>query len=394
VDAKRTDRVDAKGGTVTGTGMDRREFLRRARLTGAALALPSVLVACAPEREEVQPSGGPEEGTLEGATIKVGTYGGFFEENFSKMYPAFTEETGVEVESVSEPTSEQWVVQLEQATKAGAIPADVSMLSVVGMRRAEKGNVLANFSTSDIPNNKYLADGFVYENEQGDAIGVGAVSWYITLVSNTDRVKQSPDTWTAFWDPEWRNELALLKNPSNAYLLEVTAASFFDGYEILKKQDGVMEVLNKLAEVKPNVKLWFRDEGQAQQAYNTGEVSLGQFYHDITEFAASQGEHLRSVFPKEGAILDSGFWAITRTTENLRACVAFIDYMCKPEVQAELARTLGTSPTVQQRFMDLSPKEYKSLSGPGPDAALRPDYRIYDEWEDWINDRWTEAIVS
>jgi putative spermidine/putrescine transport system substrate-binding protein len=142
------------------------------------------------------------------------------------------------------------------------------------------------------------------------------------------------------------------------------------------------------------VKLWYRDEAQAQQQFNTGEVSLGQFYHDITKYAASQGEPLRTVFPKEGAILDSGYWAITRTTKNLRACVAFINFMCEPESQAELARTLGTSPTVEKQFMDLSDKEYKSLSGPGPDAALRPDYRIYDEWEDWINDRWTEAIVS
>jgi putative spermidine/putrescine transport system substrate-binding protein len=377
-----------------GSPMDRREFLRRAQIAGAALTLPGVLAACAPEREEVQPSGGPEEGTLEGAAIKVGTYGGFFEENFSKMYPKFTKETGVEVESVSQPTSEQWVVQLEQATKAGAIPADISMLAVVGMRRAEKGNVLASFDISEVPNNQYLADGFVYENEGGDAVGVGAVSWYITLVSNTDRVKESPDTWTAFWEPEWRDELALLKNPGNSFLLETTAATFFDGYEILKTQDGVVEVLNKLAEVKPNVKLWYRDEAQAQQQFNTGEVSLGQFYHDITEFAASQGEPLRSVFPKEGAILDSGYWAITRTTKNLRACLAFIDYMCRPETQAELARTLGTSPTVEQQYMDLSDKEYKALSGPGPDAALRPDYRIYDVWEDWINDRWTEAIVS
>jgi putative spermidine/putrescine transport system substrate-binding protein len=368
--------------------------LRRAQWAGAALALPGVVVACAPERQEVQPAGGPEEGSLEGATIKVGTYGGFFEENFRKMYPAFTKETGVDVESISEPTSEQWVVQLEQASKAGAVPADVSMLSVVGMRRAIKGNVVAGFDISEVPNNKYLADGFVFENPDGEAVGVGAVSWYITLVSNTDRVSQSPDTWTAFWDPEWRDELALLKNPGNSFLLETTAASFFDGYEILETKEGVQEVLAKLAEVKPNVKLWYRDEAQAQQAYNTGEVSLGQFYHDITEYAASQGEPLRSVFPKEGAILDTGSWAITRTTQNLRACLAFIDYMCRPEIQAELARTLGTSPTVEKQFMDLSEKEYRAFSGPGPDAALRPEYRIYDEWEDWINDRWTEAIVA
>ena len=53
--------------------------------------------------------------------------------------------------------------------------------------------------------------------------GVGGLSWYITLVSNTDRVKESPDTWTAFWDPQWKNELALLRNAANSFLLEITA---------------------------------------------------------------------------------------------------------------------------------------------------------------------------
>jgi putative spermidine/putrescine transport system substrate-binding protein len=375
--------------------IDRREFLRRARWAGAALAVPGALTACAPERPpQTSAGGGGEGGSIEGSTIKVGSYGGFFEDNFRKMYPAFTKETGVEVTSVAQPTSEQWVVQLEQAAKAGAVPADVSILSRVGMLRATKGGILAAYDISELTNSRYLADGFISRNSAGDVVGVGAVSWYITLVSNTERVKESPDTWSAFWDSEWRDELALLKNPGNSFLLEVTAASFFDGMEILKTKQGVEEVLAKLAEVKPNVKLWYRDEATAQPAFNTGEVSLGQFYHDITTFAASQGEPLRSVFPKEGAVLDSGEWAVTKTTQNLEACIAFINYMCKPEVQAELTRLLGTSPTVKQEFLGLSQQEYKALSGPGPQAALRPQYRIYGEWEDWINQRWTETIVG
>jgi putative spermidine/putrescine transport system substrate-binding protein len=379
---------------MAGRPIDRREFLRRAQWAGAGLAVPAALAACAPERPAQTTTGGGGGGSIEGSSIKVGTYGGFFEENFRKMYPGFTKETGVSVTSVSEPTSEQWVVQLEQAARAGQAPADVSMLSVVGMLRAIKGKVLASYDISAIPNQRYLADGFVRRDDAGDVVGVGAVSWYITLVSNTDRVPKSPDSWTAFWDSEWRDELALLKNPSNSYLLEITAASFFDGGEILQTKDGVDEVLAKLADVKPNVKLWYRDESTAQPAYNTGEVSLGQFYHDITTYAASQGEPLRSVFPTEGALLDSGEWAISKATKNLDACTAFVNYMCKPEIQAELARTLGTSPTAAKKFMDLSDKEYKAVSGPGPDAALRPDYRIYAEWEDWVNQRWTETIVG
>jgi putative spermidine/putrescine transport system substrate-binding protein len=380
--------------------ISRRNLLKRGGfLAGAAIGMPAILAACAPN-QPVEPAGNPgptaiDTSDIAGSKIKVGTYGGFFEENFSKMYPAFTKKTGVEVESVEESTSEVWVVSLQQAIEAGGPPpTDVSMLSGVGIQRALNGDILAKYRASDIPESENLDDGYVRTDDEGNVAGVGGVSWYITIVSNTDRVKESPDTWAAFWEPEWRNELALLKNVANSYLIEITAETFFGGYDILDTQDGVVEVLGKLQEVKPNVKLWFRDEAQAQQAYNSGEVSLGQFYHDITSYAASQGEPLRSVFPKEGAILDSGFWSISKNTESLGACVAFVDYMCQPEIQAELARTLGTTPTAKRDTMDLTDEEYEAFSGPGPEAALRPKYEMYDEWEDWLDQKWTEMILS
>lgn len=383
--------------------ISRRDLLKRGGLlAGAAIGMPAILAACAPEAP-APPSGGTEATPIDtsniaGSTIKVGTYGGFFEENFRKMYPAFTEEFDVEVVSVSQPTSEVWVTQLQQAIAAGgAPPADVSMLSGVGLQRAINGEILATYRTSDIPTSENLAEGYLRTDEDGNVTGVGGLSWYITLVSNTDRVKESPDTWTAFWDPQWKNELALLRNAANSFLIEITAASFFDGYDILETQDGVLEVLHKLQEVKPNVKLWFRDEAQAQPAYNEGEVSLGQFYHDITLYAASEaggGAPLRSVFPTEGAILDSGFWSISKTTEELGACVTFVDYMCRPEVQQELALTLGTIPSTKRETLDMSDEDYEVVAGPGPEEALRPKYEMYDQWEDWIDQNWTELILS
>jgi putative spermidine/putrescine transport system substrate-binding protein len=378
--------------------ISRRELLRRGGvLAGSGLALPSLLAACAPNKP-APAAGGSSSSTppaIEGSTIKVSTYGGFFEDNFKKMYPAFTDETGVTVQSIAEPTSEVWVVQLQQSVDSGTPPpADVSMLSGVGVQRAINGGILATYDLSAIPNNQFLAEGYLRNDDAGKVAGVGAVSWYITIVSNTDRVPVSPDTWTAFWDPKWRNELALLKNAANSYLIEICATCYFGGYDILATQDGVVEVLTKLQEVKPNVKLWWRDEGTAQPAYNSGEVSLGQFYHDITTYAASQGEPLRSVFPTEGAILDSGYWSISKNTENVAACQAFVNYMCKPEVQAELARTLGTTPTAAKEHMDLTAEEYEAVGGPGPEAALRPKYEMYDVWEDWIDQQWTEMILS
>jgi putative spermidine/putrescine transport system substrate-binding protein len=376
-------------------GVSRRDFLKKGAAAAGYLALPSILAACGRAPEPTTRPTSVDTADIEGSTIKVSTYGGFFEENFRKMYPAFTKETGVEVESISQPTSEVWVTQLQQTVQAETTPpADISMLSGVGIQRAINGEIFAPIDLSVVPNNEHLAEGFVRESDDGRVAGIGAVSWFITIVSNTEIVPESPDTWSAFWDGEWENQLALLKNVGNSFLLEITAATFFGGYEPLQSQDGILEVMGKLQELKPNVKLWFRDESQAQQQYNTGEVSLGQFYHDIATFAASQGEPLQSVFPTEGAILDSGFWHISANSENVAASHAFIDYMSQPSIQEELALTLGTSPVVNREQMNLSDEDYEAVSGPGPDAALRPEYRIYDELEDWLDQKWSELIVS
>src|SRR4029453_14568046 len=186
--------------------ISRRDLLKRGGLlAGTAIGMPAILAACAPDAPTTPATGNsptPIDTTnIEGSTIKVGTYGGFFEENFRKIYPKFTKEFGVGGESVSQPTSEVWVVQLQQAINAGgAPPADVSMLSGVGLQRAINGDILATYQESDIPKSENLAEGYIRPDDDGNVTGVGGLSWYITLVSNTDRVKESPDTSSAFWD--------------------------------------------------------------------------------------------------------------------------------------------------------------------------------------------------
>ena len=75
-------------------------------------------------------------------TLKVGAYGGYFKDSFDKhIFPDFTKDTGLKVESVAEPTGEAWLVQLEQAAKAGVAPADVSMMAQVAMLRGQRNEL-------------------------------------------------------------------------------------------------------------------------------------------------------------------------------------------------------------------------------------------------------------
>ncbi len=327
------------------------------------------------------------------APLKVGTYGGYFEESFRKhIFPDFTEATGIEVESIAEPTGEAWLVQLQQAARAGQAPADVSMMSQVARLRGEKAQLWAPLDQAAMPETEQLPDFFQHSYEGGDLYGTGAVSWYISLVTNTDVYPEAPTSWQTLWDPANENRLGLLALASNSFLLEVTAATHFGGTDILGTEEGILEVMNKLAEVQPNVRLWYRDEGQFQQALETGEIPMGQYYHDVTGLAAADGKPVRSTFPEEGAVLDSGSWVVSSASTQIEPAQAFINYMAQPAIQAKLSRFVGTAPTVPRELTDLTDEEFAAVSS-DIDPIL-PRYDLYVDRGDWVNQKWSEIVTS
>ena len=354
--------------------MQRRQLLKASAAGIAVLSAPSILRA-------------------QGTTLKVGTYGGYFQESFDKhIYPDFTAATGIAIESIGEPTGEAWLVQLQQAARARQAPADVSMMAQVARIKGERSELWAKLDEAKMPNVANLPDHFVHRYADGSLNGTGAVSWYITLVTNTETYPEAPTSWKAFWDSANADKLGLMSLASNSFLLEITAATHFGGTDILKTEEGIQQVLTKLAEVKPNVRLWYRDEGQFQQSLETGEIPMGQYYHDVTGLAASQGKPVRSTFPEEGAVLDSGSWVVSNASQMLDQAQVFIDYMAQPAIQAKLSRMVGTAPTVARELTDLTPEEFAAVSSEKP--PILPQYEIYVDRGDWINQQWSEQITG
>lgn len=356
------------------SAVSRRAVLGAGLATAGALALPSILRA-------------------QDRSIKVGVYGGYFKDSFDEhVFPAFTEATGIAVESVAEPTGEAWLVQLEQAARAGQAPADLSMMSQVAMLKGQSTELWSPIDTSKLENAGNLLDRFVNKYPDGRVAGIGAVAWYITLVTNTDAYPEAPESWAVLWDPANADKLGLLALVSNSFLLEVTAKTHMGGTNALDTEEGQIAAFEKLAEVKPNVRLWYRDEAQFEQALKSGEIPMGQYYHDVTGLAAADGHPVRSTFPKEGGILDSGCWALSRASQKGEEAHVFIDYMSQPDIQALMSRKVGTAPTVARDLLDLSDEEFAAVSS--DIDPIVPRYDLYTSKADWLNQKWTEMIAG
>ncbi len=326
--------------------------------------------------------------------LKVAVYGGYFKDSFDQhIFPLFFKKTGIEVEGVPEPTSEAWAVQLEQAARAGETPADVSMIAQTVLLRGQKSELWLPLDPAKLPSMKFLAEHHIQRYPDGRIDGLNAVAWYITMVTNTETFAEPPSSWAEFWDPKHKDQIGLLSLPGNSFLLEITAATFFGGKDILATDEGVLEVLKKIAEVKPNVRLWYRDEGQFQQALESGEIPMGQYYHDVTGLAASEGKPVRSTFPKEGGVLDSGAWTISPVSKRIEESYAFIDFMCQPEVQDLVSRNVGTVPTVKREHLSLTAEEFGAVSTDIP--PIIPDYALHSgQRQDFVAQKWIETITG
>ncbi|MEO1733205.1 MAG: substrate-binding domain-containing protein, partial [Pseudomonadota bacterium] len=140
--------------------MNRRSLLKTGAAGIAASTLASPLIA-------------------QSRSVKIGSYGGYFENSFKEfVYPEFTKATGIEVESVTQPNSSDWLVTLQQALAAGNIPTDISLFARDTMIKASRiGDLIAPLDLAKIPGAGNLDSYFVFEGNEG-AQGVGAMSWF------------------------------------------------------------------------------------------------------------------------------------------------------------------------------------------------------------------------
>ena len=202
-----------------GSGPDAAGISRRRLLAGAGAVSRD-------DRRRLSSDPDPRCGRRSRSAPTVATFKDSFDEH---IYPAFTEETGIEIELIAEPTGEAWLVQLETAARANVAPADVSMMAQVTRIKGQNAKLWAPLDETKLPNAKNLQPHFVQRYPDGKISAIGAVSWYVTLVTNTEVYPEPPTSWKALWDPANADRLGLLALVSNSFLLEITATTWFDG---------------------------------------------------------------------------------------------------------------------------------------------------------------------
>lgn len=324
-------------------------------------------------------------------TLRIGTYGGYFEDSFKEhVYPAFTEATGINIESVTQPNSSDWLVTMQQAAASGSTPTDLSLFARDTMIKASRiGGLIAPLDVANVGSVNNLDEVFVFRPED-EVLGVGAMSWFVSMVVNPDQV-EVPASWADFWDTENFESSLGISKLFNSYFLDITAATYFDGATTMADKEGILAVMEKVAELKPNVALWWSAESQMEQAMKNDDVVAGIYFHDVASLMASEGFPIASIFPKEGNPQDYGSWCLSPLSEKSDEALEFIEFSCDPAIQALMSRKIGTAPLLTQAKTDLTDEEFTAVSGT---PAITPAYESYLDYETFISENWEKMLAS
>ena len=330
-----------------------REFrpTRRAFLTGAAAALAA-----------------PRPSRAAARTIRVAAFSGVFERTLAeRIYPAFTDASGIAVESVPRMSDAAWLARLEASVRAGRPLADVVLVD-----RAELLRAPGLFVPAAEP-------------------GAPAMAWYTTFVTNVEAWPEAPASWADAWDPKFAGALGWSRHLANGYTLEIVAHAFFGGAAIMETDAGLLRCLEKAAELRGNVRLWYRDEAEFDAMLVSGELTGGQYFHDATMAMIRHGAPLRSTFPAEGGVLGEGSWRAPRGASDLAACEAFMEWSLTPEAQVLLAEWLGVEPAAPRAALPgLDAATFARVTS--PNEPIVPNYRVHMEKGDWLAARWQALL--
>lgn len=334
------------------SGLSRRRLLLGAAGLGAAGIGGGLLSSCAP-------SGGAASG---GRSLTVSSYGGNFERAMvAHIYPLFEQKTGIKVISQPEPAGVQFLLQLIQANKAGVAPMDLCVASSMDLLRGRQAKLWRTRDLTRIPNAANLLPDYIAHGPDG-VDGVGALGWYMIMVADPKAISPLPDSWTIFWDPHYPNAWGLGSGVKGMF--EITAATYFGSTEILNSEEGIRKVVTKMGELKPNTKLWWDSEGTMQTALENGEIKGGTYFSDVAKTMEDSGVSIKSIFPKEGPLIDYGCWCQPASSTKVAEADAFINFMCQPEIQNLLASTVNVPVLARPELLSLSPETKALVTSP------------------------------
>lgn len=113
-------------------------------------------------------------------------------------------------------------------------------------------------------------------------------------------------------------------------------------YDTLATDEGVARAWTKLAEIAPEVTVWYRGGSQSAQLLRDGEVDVIHMGHNRVESVIASGVDVAYAF--DGGTMDIDCLLVPKGAPNVENAMRLINELLNAEAQARLAVTMPLGP--------------------------------------------------
>ncbi len=329
----------------------RRMFLRTA---GAAAALGPLLIT--------------ERTIAQSRTLYVNTWGGSYTAAQDAAYfKPFTAATGIQIKTVT-PVS---YARIKAQVESGNYEFDLTSINSMLVLRAARVKLVEPidwmiFKKGTLPDDAIVSDGH----------GVAFAILGTNLCYRTDKFPHGgPKSWADFWDVQkfpGPRSLCMSNSPRTCIF-----ALIADGVPLDKLYPLDFDrAFKKLDQIKPHIKVWWREGNQSQQLLRDGEVDMMSIWNARGTELRQQGVPVEVVW--NGAVRSSSTWCVLKGAPNRKLAWEFIQFVSGAKPQAEFNTRLYYGPTNPGAYA-LIPKDI---------AVQLPTYRANEAVSVKEDDTW------
>ena len=358
--------------------ISRREFLGACSQAGLSAATGSLLLSCVTRRvapppdERAASAAGPLEPDL-----RIFNWSDYIA---ADTISRFEREFGVQVTYDTYESNEEMVAKLVAGGDGYDIVAPTGYLVPVLVA----GGLLQPLDHAVLTNWTHLLPLFV--NAAADPGGRYAMpyQWGTTgLAYRRDLVASIPGSWAVFADPSLRARMTMLDDGREVF----GAMLRWRGHSVNAVDPRQLQGAKQDAKlVKPNLRAYLSATVKGQLI--SGDVAVAQLWSGDTRQAQLEEGRIDYAIPAEGSLLFTDYLVVPRAAPNRRAAHAFLNYVLRPAVAAEIAEQTGYGPTNAPAVALMA----HPVGPPGPELLQRLEFqRDLGPATDLWDRLWTEV---
>lgn len=317
--------------------------------------------------------------------VTLFAYSGIFQENYEKavVEPFMEENPNITVNYQPGEDSAQMLAQLRAQRNRQAYDVAIMDVSV-----AATGNKEGIFGKPD-PNIVTSLEDLSPEARTPNGFGPSVTFDNLSLIYNTDRIKEAPTSWEALWNREYENEVLVTAPPDIQGLAFTVITDEMEGANYKKTIDPAIAQLEELA---PLVLTWEPNPDQ-YTVVTSGDAAIAVGWNARSQLYADQsGGKMAVALPEEGSVFQKNTINLVKGSDSSEAAQKFINYALSPEAQRRFAETMYYAPVNEKVEL---PEEVLERTAASEDYKSIPvDWNyvagVQDEWLE----RWRQEVIA